>query len=206
VKQQIFFAEFDETKKIPVVEVIDLHKTYEIPGSGFQVHALRGMEMTIYKGDFVAIMGPSGSGKSTLLNLIGALDKPTSGTVRIDGVDIQKLDDTGLAYLRNKKIGFVFQAYNLVARSTVLQNIEIPALFTDIDAKERKNRAIKLLSEVGIPDKADRKPKMLSGGEQQRVAIARALLNKPSILLCDEPTGNLDSVSGKKCYEHNLER
>jgi len=160
------------------------------------ISAVNGINLKIRKGEFVSIMGPSGSGKSTLLNLIGALDKPTSGRVLIDGVDISKLDDEELAKLRNRKIGFVFQAYNLIARSTVKRNMEIPALVKGLSREKRMRRIDELLSVVGLQEKLYRKPKTLSGGEQQRVAIARALMNDPEIVLADEPTGNVDSKTG----------
>lgn len=160
------------------------------------IPAINGINMRVRKGEFVAIMGPSGSGKSTLLNLIGALDRPTSGRVLIDGIDISMLDEPSLARLRNEKIGFVFQAYNLVTRSSVLRNMELPALVRGYSREERLARVSDLLEIVGLGDKMSRKPKTLSGGEQQRVAIARALVNDPEIILADEPTGNVDSKTG----------
>ncbi len=177
------------------LETIDVMKRYHL-GPNI-VSAVDGVNMKVRKGEFVAIMGPSGSGKSTLLNLIGALDKPSSGTVLIDGIDISRLDDTGLATLRNEKIGFVFQAYNLIARSTVLRNMELPALVKGYPREERLDRISDILGVVGLGDKVLRKPKTLSGGEQQRVAIARALVNDPEIILADEPTGNVDSKTGQ---------
>ena len=161
------------------------------------IPALNGISLKIRKGEFVSIMGPSGSGKSTLLNLLGALDRPTSGKVFIDGVDISQLDNKRLAKLRNEKIGFVFQAYNLINRSTVKRNMELPALVKGYPKEERMKRINELLSIVGLSDKLDRKPKAMSGGEQQRVAIARALMNDPEIILADEPTGNVDSKTGR---------
>ncbi len=177
------------------LETVDITKRY-ILGSNI-VSAIDSVNMKIRKGEFVAIMGPSGSGKSTLLNLIGALDRSTSGKVLIDGVDISILDDTGLAKLRNEKIGFVFQAYNLIARSSVLRNMELPALVKGYPRDERLNKISEILGVVGLSDKIIRKPKTLSGGEQQRVAIARALVNDPEIILADEPTGNVDSKTGQ---------
>ncbi|MFX1535294.1 MAG: ABC transporter ATP-binding protein [Promethearchaeota archaeon] len=189
----------EDSKPCPALEVRDLHKIYDL--GEVKIPALRGVNLEIQKGEFVAIMGPSGCGKSTLLNLIGALDKPTAGRIFIDGVDIGDLEDEELAYLRNKKVGFIFQAYNLIARMSVIQNVEIPSFVTTVEPGFRRQRAIDLLTKVGLEDKVYRKPKTLSGGEQQRVAIARALLNSPTILLCDEPTGNLDSKSGAKVME-----
>ncbi len=178
------------------VEIIDVSKLYK-PGP-ISVKAIDGLTTRIRRGEFVAIMGPSGSGKSTLLNLIGALDKPTSGRVLEDGVDISTLNDSGLAKLRNEKVGFVFQSFNLIARSNVLRNMELPALVKGYSKDERLDRVDHLLSTVGLSNKARRKPQTLSGGEQQRVAIARALVNNPSIILADEPTGNLDSKTGRE--------
>ena len=176
------------------VEVVDLTKTYRI--GTLKISALRGVNLKVRRGEFVAIVGPSGSGKSTLLNVLGALDKPTSGHVFIDGVDISGLRSGALARLRNEKIGFVFQAYNLIARSTVMRNIELPAMVRGLSRSDRFTRASGLLEATGIGDKAPRKPTALSGGEQQRVAIARALINDPAIILADEPTGNVDSKVG----------
>ncbi len=178
------------------VELIDVVKIYKI--GPIEVPALNGVNLKIKKREFVAIMGPSGSGKSTLLHIIGALDRPTSGKVIIDGVDISTLSNDELAKLRNKKIGFVFQAYNLINRSTVLRNVELPALIGGTSKKERIKKAIKLLETLGLSDTIYRKPKTLSGGQQQRVAIARAVINDPEIILADEPTGNLDSKSGRE--------
>jgi len=176
------------------IETVNVTKKYFL-GSNV-VSAINGLSMKIRKGEFVAVMGPSGSGKSTLLNLIGALDKPSSGKVLIDGIDISTLDEAGLAKLRNEKIGFVFQAYNLISRSSVLRNMELPALVKGFPREERMRRIKELLDIVGLIDKLPRKPKTLSGGEQQRVAIARALINDPEIVLADEPTGNVDSKQG----------
>lgn len=190
------------------IETIDVTKKYFL-GLNI-VSAINGLSMRVRKGEFIAIMGASGSGKSTLLNLIGALDKPTSGKVLIDGVDISTLDEEGLARLRNEKIGFVFQAYNLIARSTVLRNMELPAFVKGYPKEEQVRKINNLLTVVGLGDKAPRKPKTLSGGEQQRVAIARALVNDPEIVLADEPTGNVDSKTGRVVMgflrELNLER
>lgn len=177
------------------VVVENVHKYYYV--GTVTVHALRGISLKVRKGEFVAIMGPSGSGKSTLLNIIGALDRPTSGKVYIDGVDISKLDSDELAELRNRKIGFVFQSYNLINRTTVLRNIEMPAIVAGMSKKRRAEKAKQLLRIMGLDETAlKRRPIHLSGGQQQRVAIARALMNNPTIILADEPTGNLDSKTG----------
>ncbi|MEM1584110.1 MAG: ABC transporter ATP-binding protein [Nitrososphaerota archaeon] len=174
-----------------VIELIDVKKVYL--SDGIPTEALRGVSLKILRGEFIAIVGPSGSGKSTLLHLIGGLDRPTSGRILIGGVDINKLSDDKLAELRNEKIGFVFQFYNLVPYLPVLKNVELPLIVKDVSSQERRERILKLLEEVGLKDKAYTRPTRLSGGEQQRVAIARALINNPEILLADEPTGNLDS-------------
>ena len=165
------------------------------------VHALRGVNLKIKRGDFVAVMGPSGSGKSTLLNLLGALDRPTSGKVYIDGVDIYSLSDDELAEIRAKKIGFVFQMFNLVPRMTVLKNVMLPLIVNGVPPGEREKKAQEMLELVGLGDKAHRRPLELSGGEQQRVAIARALVTEPAIVLADEPTGNLDSKTGAEIVQ-----
>jgi putative ABC transport system ATP-binding protein len=173
-----------------LVEAIDLKKTYML--GKVPVEAVRGVNMKVEAGDFVSILGPSGSGKSTMLNLIGALDKPTSGKLLIDGVDISKLNDNQLTDLR-RRIGFVFQFFNLIPRLTALGNVELAMSIADVGKSERKQRAAKLLEAVGLKDRINHKPAELSGGQQQRVAIARALANNPKFLLLDEPTGNIDS-------------
>lgn len=165
------------------------------------VSALNGVDLQVESGEFMSIMGASGSGKTTLLNLIGALDRPTEGKVRIKGTDISRLNDDELAELRNREIGFVFQFFNLVARMSALKNVEMPMAFAGVSPDERKRRATELLERVGLGDRIDHKPTELSGGEQQRVAIARALVNDPSVVLCDEPTGNVDSKTGKEVME-----
>jgi putative ABC transport system ATP-binding protein len=173
-----------------LVEAIDLKKTYML--GKVPVEAVRGVNIKVEAGDFVSILGPSGSGKSTMLNLIGALDKPTSGTLLIDGVDISKLNDNQLTDLR-RRIGFVFQFFNLIPRLTARDNVELALSIADVGKAERSPRAVELLEKVGLKDRINHKPAELSGGQQQRVAIARALANKPKFLLLDEPTGNIDS-------------
>lgn len=178
------------TKPLPVVEAIDVKKTYML--GKVPVEALRGVNLKVETGEFLSILGPSGSGKSTMLNLIGALDKPTAGTLLIDGVDISKLNDNQLADLR-LKIGFVFQFFNLIPRLTARDNVELAMSIANKDTGARRKRAIELLEIVGLKDRINHKPAELSGGQQQRVAIARALANNPKFLLLDEPTGNVDS-------------
>src|ERR1051326_128007 len=174
-----------------VIEARDIHKTYQLGET--QVHALRGVSVEIRRGEFVGIMGASGSGKSTFMNILGCLDKPTSGQYLLEGTEVSQLEKRQLAAIRNRKIGFVFQGFNLLARTTALENAELPTLYARIPKEERLRRAQKALQLVGLGERMDHFPSQLSGGQQQRVAIARALVNKPSILLADEPTGNLDS-------------
>ncbi len=178
--------------EVPAIQLIDVHKIYY---GGVPTPALRGVTLSIKKGELVSIVGPSGSGKSTLLNMIGALDKPTKGRVLIDGVDINRLGEDGLSKLRNRKIGFVFQAFNLIHRLTALQNVELPLYVRGVPRDVRRKRALEMLRQVGLEKLAFKRPYQLSGGEQQRVAIARALITNPPIILADEPTGNLDSKS-----------
>jgi len=184
-----------------VIELDNVYKDYYV--GGIVVHALRGVSLKIRRGEFVAIMGPSGSGKSTLLNMIGALDKPTKGKIYIEGVDISQLNDNQLAELRNKKIGFIFQMFNLITRTSVLRNVELPSIVAGKSKKERIERAKKLLEIMGLDSSVfKRRPVYLSGGQQQRVAIARALMNNPVIILADEPTGNLDSKTGEEVMKY----
>jgi putative ABC transport system ATP-binding protein len=179
-----------------VIQTEDLWKTYEMGAE--QLHALRGVSIEIRKGEYVAIMGPSGSGKSTLMNLIGCLDTPSKGNYWLAGRLVSQLDDDELAYIRNKEIGFVFQTFNLLPRATALHNVELPMIYNGTPAVERLDRAKKTLQQVDLGERMMHKPNELSGGQRQRVAIARALVNNPSILLADEPTGNLDSQTGEE--------
>jgi putative ABC transport system ATP-binding protein len=178
-----------------VIVVEDLWRTYDM-GAEQQVHALRGINLRIRHNEYVAIMGPSGSGKSTLMNLIGCLDTPTQGRYWLNGQLVSELDDDQLARIRNKEIGFVFQTFNLLARATALHNVELPLIYNGTPTAERIERAKKTLSDVGLDGRMHHKPNELSGGQRQRVAVARALVNNPSIILADEPTGNLDSKTG----------
>ena len=179
-----------------VIKLAEIHKIYHT--GEVDVHAVQGVSLEVLSGEFVAIMGASGSGKSTLMNLVGCLDRPTRGNYWLDGIDVSTLDRNALADIRNQKIGFVFQGFNLLARTSALENVEMPMLYERhrASAHEQKERAMRSLELVGLADRADHKPNQLSGGQQQRVAVARALVNHPSLLLADEPTGNLDSQTG----------
>ncbi|MDF2683913.1 MAG: transporter ATP-binding protein [Brevibacillus sp.] len=177
-----------------MLHVESLTKSYKTGDSTLPI--LKGVSLLVEKGEFVAIMGPSGSGKSTFMNMLGCLDRPDSGTYMLDSLEISSLKDKQLALVRNQKIGFVFQSFNLLARSTSLHNVELPMMYANISRTERRNRATEALKRVGLAERIHHKPTQLSGGQKQRVAIARALVNRPAILLADEPTGNLDSRSG----------
>jgi putative ABC transport system ATP-binding protein len=183
----------------PVIELEHIHKTYTM--GDVQVHALRGVTLTIREGEFVAIMGASGSGKSTTMNILGCLDRPTKGTYTLDGQDVSEMSKDERADIRSRKIGFVFQGFNLLSRTSALENVELPMLYAGVSAADRHRRAMESLSSVGLAGREQNHPNQLSGGQQQRVAVARALVNNPALILADEPTGNLDSRTSVEVME-----
>lgn len=183
----------------PIIQISNLMKTYMLGGEN--VHALNNVSIEIEKGEFLAIIGPSGSGKSTLMNMIGCLDRPDSGKYLLDGKDIGRMNDNQLAIIRNQKIGFIFQNFNLLTKLTALENVELPMLYSGVPGKMRRERALEGLNKVGLKERAGHLPTQLSGGQQQRVAIARALVSNPAILLADEPTGALDSKTSKEILQ-----
>lgn len=180
-----------------IASVQELTKTYRKPGSDVNVQALRGVDLEFTEGESVAICGPSGSGKSTLMNVLGCLDRPTSGTYLLGGVDVSQMDDDDLSDIRGRRIGFVFQSFNLIAQLTILENLEVPLFYQGVEPQERREKAERLIAMVGLGERGHHRPNELSGGQQQRAAIARALINDPLILLADEPTGNLDTATGE---------
>jgi putative ABC transport system ATP-binding protein len=180
----------------PIIRIRDLARRYEMGGE--TIHALRGVSLDIQRNEYVAIMGPSGSGKSTMMNVLGCLDTPSAGEYWLNGHEVSRLSDNALARVRNCEIGFVFQTFNLLARATALHNVELPLVYAGVSAKTRREQAARALTQVGLAERMDHRPNELSGGQRQRVAIARALVNRPSILLADEPTGNLDSATSEE--------
>jgi putative ABC transport system ATP-binding protein len=192
----------DQSKTNPknskaIASIKNLVKTYRKPGTSVEVHAIRSVSIDFIEGESVAICGASGSGKSTMLNILGCLDRPTSGEYRLDGTDVSEFDDDGLSQIRGERIGFVFQSFNLIQQLTVLENLEVPLFYQGVPPQERRKCAEAMIERVGLSDRADHRPMELSGGQQQRAAIARALINNPVIILADEPTGNLDTATGE---------
>ena len=181
-------------EEVPAVKVVDIHKVYHLKGE--EVHALQGIDLEIPHGEYLSVMGPSGSGKTTLFNIIGGIDSPTKGDIFIDGVDLSKIPSKAMAWLRCRKIGYIFQTFNLIPVLTATENVALPMTFLGVSKAERQKRAVELLESVGLGDRVDHRPTELSGGQQQRVAIARSLANDPAIILADEPTGNLDLNTG----------
>jgi putative ABC transport system ATP-binding protein len=181
---------------LPLIAFQNISRLYQMGSE--TIHALRDVSLEIERGEYVAIMGPSGSGKSTLMNLVGCLDTPSSGRYELNGTDVSEMNDNELAEIRNREIGFVFQTFNLLPRSTALHNVELPLIYSGLNAEQRRQMALDALDQVGLSDRIHHKPNELSGGQRQRVAVARALVNKPSIVLADEPTGNLDSKTGRE--------
>lgn len=188
-----------EIKKMSLIELKDIYKIYSDGES--EIRALDGVSLSVDKGEFVAIVGSSGSGKSTCMNIIGCLDIPTSGTYMLNGTDVSTMDEKSLAHIRNKEIGFIFQQYNLIPKLSVLENVELPLLYKGVSAQQRREMALSSLERVGLKDRADKYPSQLSGGQQQRVSIARALAGNPPVILADEPTGALDSKTGREVLE-----
>jgi len=188
-----------DSKNPVIIEMKNITKTYIVGLE--EVHALRGISLTVRKNEYIAVMGPSGSGKSTLMNIIGCLDTPTTGIYLFNGINVSDMDDNELARIRNQAIGFVFQTFNLLPRSNALHNVELPLIYANMPASVRREKAREVLDSVGLADRIHHKPNELSGGQRQRVAIARALVNNPSIILADEPTGNLDSKTGEEIMQ-----
>ncbi|MEU8114462.1 ABC transporter ATP-binding protein [Micromonospora sp. NPDC048947] len=186
-------------ERVPAIEAVDVSRTYQL--DGVSVQALRGVSLTVQPGDYVALVGPSGSGKSTLMHLLGGLDRPTGGRLVIGGRDVNALAPPEMATLRNETIGFVFQAFHLLPRTSAVENVALPLVYRGVSARQRRERAAAMLGRVGLGHRLDHRPNQMSGGEQQRVAIARALVTEPTVLLADEPTGNLDSVTGAAVLE-----
>lgn len=182
-----------------IIDIRNIHKVFQV--GEVQVRALRGVDLAIEEGSYVAIMGPSGSGKSTMLNILGCLDRPTSGTYLLGGEDVSQMDDDTLSAVRGKRLGFIFQSYNLIAQLTVIENIQVPLIYQGVNLKDYEQKCIDLANLVGLSERLDHRPTQLSGGQQQRVAIARSLVNDPLMILADEPTGNLDSKTGVEVLE-----